>query len=802
MAKLYPPQIEGTLPAFTDLAQVEIPFIMNQAVGWEEVTGFSLIVKDIVSNTQICTVPTDSFDKIYPKARFDLSGKQLSLRNYYKVQLAYINTNNEIGYYSTIGVIKYTSKPTLEIDQLSSRKNVSNINRFNYIGKYSNDDTTEKVYQYRFVLFDENIDAIHTSGWLLHTSEKDAYELKYNLQENKPYYLGYYVKTINGLEARSGLYKIIETKTVDPYFLANFETNYNRENAYIDVWLKGRLAASGEEGTVAGTYQILRASSEDDFATWQTIAKVKYYNEQPSKYVYRDYALAHGETYRYAIQQYNEHGIYSNKIYSEDIEVFFEYAYLYDGERQLKVKYNPKISSLKQNVLEQKTNTIGAKYPYIFRNGDVSYKEFPISGLVSYLSDEEELFMTSAELGLEIFEPARQKTSADASWKAQFNIESTDSEGHAFKPYAVSEKDSEHYKISNSCQKTTNLTDYNVAAEQRFKLKVLDFLNNGKPKLFRSPEEGNYIVYLMNSSLAPNDTLGRMIHTFSTTATEIADYNYDELISQGLVSIKEDGSGSKLQKKVYNLSNYVFINSDIALPLDNTLGPVFRLEVSGIKSNSLTIKYNKQRFNSDTEKEEAIAEIMQKTAAALQEIEDKRVAGLYATEEEYQQAKLDCQAHYMGEYKAIVGDELILGTEFYKNDDFYNIKLQSTETSQTGKITIYYEDQGINDFNKIKSISYEDVVIEQFHWDFSSQYNKDILSETGKIAQGYSLTFEKKLDGTDFKIQLNDQILTPINNITTIENVGEIYKLIIPKDIRLEMSYQKMEITEEGSTNE
>ena len=45
MTKLYPPQIEGTLPAFIDLDQVEIPFIMNQAVGWEEVKGFSLIVK-------------------------------------------------------------------------------------------------------------------------------------------------------------------------------------------------------------------------------------------------------------------------------------------------------------------------------------------------------------------------------------------------------------------------------------------------------------------------------------------------------------------------------------------------------------------------------------------------------------------------------------------------------------------------------------------------------------------------------------------------------------------------------------
>jgi hypothetical protein len=45
-------------------------------------------------------------------------------------------------------------------------------------------------------------------------------------------------------------------------------------------------------------------------------------------------------------------------------------------------------------MLESKTDTIGGKYPFIFRNPRVSYKEFPISGLISYHSDEEELFLT------------------------------------------------------------------------------------------------------------------------------------------------------------------------------------------------------------------------------------------------------------------------------------------------------------------------------------------------------------------------------------------------------------------------
>jgi hypothetical protein len=32
----------------------------------------------------------------------------------------------------------------------------------------------------------------------------------------------------------------------------------------------------------------------------------------------------------------------------------------------------------------------------------------------------------------------------------------------------------------------------------------MNWLNNGKPKLFRSPSEGNYIVRLMSVSLTPN----------------------------------------------------------------------------------------------------------------------------------------------------------------------------------------------------------------------------------------------------------------------------------------------------------
>lgn len=77
----------------------------------------------------------------------------------------------------------------------------------------------------------------------------------------------------------------------------------------------------------------------------------------------------------------------------------------------------------------------------------------------------------------------------------------------------------------------------NIASEREFKLEVLEWLNNGQPKLFRSPSEGNYIVRLLNVSLAPNDTVGRMLHTFTATAYEIAEHNYANLSKYGLISV-------------------------------------------------------------------------------------------------------------------------------------------------------------------------------------------------------------------------------------------------------------------------
>ena len=66
----------------------------------------------------------------------------------------------------------------------------------------------------------------------------------------------------------------------------------------------------------------------------------------------------------------------------------FEDMFLITGDHILPIRYNPKVSSWKKVVQESITNTLGSKYPFIRRSGDVNYQQFQIGGLLSCRTDE------------------------------------------------------------------------------------------------------------------------------------------------------------------------------------------------------------------------------------------------------------------------------------------------------------------------------------------------------------------------------------------------------------------------------
>ena len=62
MAKLYPPQIEGVIPAFTG-TRIRVPFYMNKTVGWNEISGLQLKVKNVSNNLTLFSCESQNYDK-------------------------------------------------------------------------------------------------------------------------------------------------------------------------------------------------------------------------------------------------------------------------------------------------------------------------------------------------------------------------------------------------------------------------------------------------------------------------------------------------------------------------------------------------------------------------------------------------------------------------------------------------------------------------------------------------------------------------------------------------------------------
>ena len=539
MAKLNPPYIEGKLPAQVGNA-LRIPYTLNRSQSIIDVIGTQLKaqIRAVSTNKLLLELVCDfennnSLDYFY--ANFNLESDKLMVGQYYKVQLAF-QEGNTVGYFSTVGVFKYTAIPEVSIENLSIETTNSNI--ITYIGNYRQNeqtgDQTEKVYSYRFDLY-ENDKIIETSGELIHNSfendsqfsSSDSYVISKELPSMKYYGIQYTITTINGLTVSSPIYTIYENTNdlILPNLPENINlfANCNSDDGFVDVGLR-LVNPTSADFSLKGKYRLKRASSLDNYSSWFDMKEFlfdAFYAADETIYLLKDFSVQQGVEYKYSISQFSEY-VTTSKIVSNIVKVDFEDSFLYDGEKQLKIKFDPKVSSFKTTVLESKTDTIGGKYPHFFKNGRVEYKDFPIAGLISYNMDENNLF------------------SVDDAY--EFERSSTPSV-------------SDEQKI-----KTTNLTGENIAKERDFKLKVLDWLNNGKPKLFRSPTEGNYIVRLMNISLAPNDTLGRMLHSFNATAYEIAEFNYENLILYGMTG------GYQEELNSYKINQVVLNGNDILLP--------------------------------------------------------------------------------------------------------------------------------------------------------------------------------------------------------------------------------------------
>jgi len=212
---------------------------------------------------------------------------------------------------------------------------------------------------------------------------------------------------------------------------------------------------------------------------------------------YSNYLINSGVTYTVTITDTSTN--ISNQIIKY---VDFDGTYLIGSGinkyQQINLIYDENMSSFKPVRKDSLVETIGSKYPFIIRNSAINYKTMEFSGIITSAIDTEN-----------------------------------------FSTYG-------------------NGLYYNLANERNFRDWFESWINDGAPKIFKSAPEGFKIVRIHNLNMTPVRQLGRVLHNFSCTITEIADYSIQNLIKYKLIN----GSESAILTYVFPSEN-LFPSSEL-----------------------------------------------------------------------------------------------------------------------------------------------------------------------------------------------------------------------------------------------
>ena len=334
------------------------------------------------------------------------------------------------------------------------------------------------------------------------TSSKSEfnYTFKEAIEDGVSYVIKFTYTTNGGYqESKTYTFKVIQYG-IDKINANIFATADDAEGR-IKVEVKG-LETIKED--FIGKITIRRTSSESNFSEWEDVHNALLTEAKELDYTWYDYTVKSGVWYKYCVQKRNRRNDRGVIVQTkEPIMVYFEDVFLTQGGRQLKLKFDTAVSSFKYSVLESRTDTLGSKYPFIRRNGHAKYRTFPISGLITSFCDEAGLFTTKKDIY-----------------------------GNTLELYEAYNKDND-------------ITEYrDFSYEREFRERVMDFLYENNIKLFKSPTEGNILVRLMDINLTPNQTLGRMLYSFTATAYEMDDADVANFESYNIQTVGELAEGT------------------------------------------------------------------------------------------------------------------------------------------------------------------------------------------------------------------------------------------------------------------
>ena len=575
---LYPPIVDTYAPAFlVDSASsskntCRIYFSISLYNSYSDIKNAQITICNQNTNASVLNeekYPSDimltniyedrereSDDKYYIEIKkSDMINEIFEINQYYKVQIRFtsidaeninISTPQAIdswlaanqGYFSewsTICLVRGISTPTISIPGFDTAADYTiwTTDLINVAGKvtFLNEEETETLKSYRILLYND-LDELISDSDLIYTNNyvnvnEINYVFKYAFQDGETYHMTIEYIT-NNLYSDSTTFTFMVILGTTGKMDATLTAVEDIENGRIGINIK-----SNTVDKFTGNLTIRRTSSENNFTQWEDIYTFSIEN-QILDITWYDTTIKSGVWYKYCAQKRDSLGNRGviTKL-DEPVMIVFDHMYLNAENEQLNIKFNPQISSFKYVVSESVTTTIGSKYPFVKRNGYTYYRQFPISGLVSCLSDLDGLITTKEEIYQDTLEL---------------------------------------YNEYNEKNRITILNDYTY--ERNFREKVMEFLYKDNIKLFRSPTEGNILVKITDINFTPNQTLGRMLYTFSCTANEIADFTMENC-------------------NLYNIQSLGQIDSELAY-VENFMGQFNEVVPAGTDVlNLLQEKYNK-----------------------------------------------------------------------------------------------------------------------------------------------------------------------------------------------------------------
>lgn len=532
---LYPPIVQDTYPAFIRKSPCRFFFSLSSYNTAADIKNVQISLINQRNNAsafrtdlyptgiKIVPIQYDSsavgdykyYIQIFPS---DLVEGEFGLNQFYKIQLRFTSTAapNEpldgkalatwlyenrpfFSEWSKGCLLKGISRPKIFIqnfnDSNSSQEIALTTSSVDIVGRMTfeqdEDEESEYLERYRVRLYlKESEELLEDSGDIYvdqFAKNEINYRITYNIEENTKYRF-VFTYTTNNLYTETLVYNFIVIQTMTDKLKASITAEAEEDLGRVKV----HLISDNPSENFLGNITIRRTSSQSNFHVWEDVKTFSYLIGAPLDFSWYDNTVKSGVWYKYCAQKRSSEGQRGIVIQTpEPVICLFDDIFLSDGERQLKIEFNPSLNEFKYNVTENQQTTIGSKYPFIRRNGANYFRSFPIGGLISALSDSSEWY-----------DPIQGKEENLFTSKEEI--------------YGTSKTLYEDYNANK------NITKYNDSIyEREFREKVYDFLYKNNVKLFRSTTEGNILIKLMNINFQPVETLGRRLYSFTATAVEV-----------------------------------------------------------------------------------------------------------------------------------------------------------------------------------------------------------------------------------------------------------------------------------------